>query len=187
MHKLRGEGRTMLDNRAEKRKRRAKKARTLYPADERVAIVSADSLLPIAVLNPKALSYGVLVFALLYAAHVVIIPIAAKAFSDTEPFSALWIMNQVLGFATVGVSGFVAGRIAGERQFAHGALVGAIGTLASAVAAAVMAFFTSQKLPTLLGLILWMITNGLLCGIGAVLSERAHRKPTSGPNGPFTA
>ncbi|MGH8614956.1 MAG: hypothetical protein ACREYF_23780 [Gammaproteobacteria bacterium] len=137
--------------------------------------------------NPKALGYGVLVFAALYAAHLFIVPIATKVFSDTEPFSALWILNQVLGFATVGVSGFVAGRIAGERHFFHGALVGALGTVASAVAAAIMAFFTSQKMPALASVIPWLVTNGFLSGIGALLSERDHRKPKSDPKGPFTA
>lgn len=126
-------------------------------------------------------------FAALYAAHVFILPVAAKVFSDTEPFSALWILNQVLGFATVGVSGFVAGRIAGERQFAHGALVGALGTVVSAVAAAIMAFFTFQKMPALASVIPWLVTNGFLSGIGALLSERDRRKPKSGPKGPFRA
>lgn len=159
---------------------------TLYAARERVAIGSrlAHST---TVFNPKAVGYGVLVFAALYCAHLLIVPVAAKLFSDTEPFSALWILNQVLGFATVGVSGFVAGRIAGERRFSHGALVGALGTLASAVAAAIMAFFTSQEMPALASVIPWLVTNGFLSGIGALLSEREHRKPKSSPKGPFTA
>lgn len=159
----------------------------MYAVGERVAIANKACSLSIAVFNPKALGYGVLVFAALYAVHVLIIPVAAKVFSGTEPFSALWILNQVLGFATVGVSGFVAGRIAGERQFSHGALVGALGTIASAVAAAVMAFFTSQKMPVLVSVILWLVTNGFLCGLGALLSEGDRRKPKSGPKGPFTA
>ncbi|MGH8606503.1 MAG: hypothetical protein ACREX9_03490 [Gammaproteobacteria bacterium] len=65
--------------------------------------------------------------------------------------------------------------------------MGALGTLASAVAAAIMAFFTSQKMPALTSVILWLVTNGFLSGIGALLSERDHRKPKSGPKGPFTA
>jgi hypothetical protein len=139
------------------------------------------------VIHPKALGYGVLVFAALYVAHVFIIPIAAQIFTETSPFSPLWILNQVLGFATVGVSGFVAGRIAGERQFFHGALVGALGTVASAVAAAIMAFFTSQKMPAVVSVILWLITNGFLSGMGALLSERSSHKRRSRSQGPFRA
>ncbi|MGH8659312.1 MAG: hypothetical protein ACREV4_12790 [Gammaproteobacteria bacterium] len=126
-------------------------------------------------------------FAALYAAHVIILPIAAKVFAGTEPFSTLWILNQVLGFTTVGVSGYVAGRIAGKRHFSHGALVGAVGTVASAVAAAIIAFFTSQKMPALASVIPWLVTNGFLSGIGALLSERDPRKPKSDRENPFTA
>lgn len=138
-------------------------------------------------LNPKALCYGVLVFAGLYVVHVFIVPVAAKVFHDTETFSVLWILNQALGFATVGVSGFVAGHIARERRFVHGATVGALGTIGSAVAAAIIAFFTSQKMPALASVFPWLLTNGLLSGIGALLSENYDRKSAPAPNEGFKA
>lgn len=122
-------------------------------------------------LKRRAIIYGVLIYVALYCVHLLVIPIATRFFEGSETFSFLWILNQVLGFATVGVSGFVAGRMAGERRFLHGFTVGATGTVVTALAALAVSSITGRAPPQLISVFAWLITNGFLSGIAAGVSS----------------
>lgn len=127
-------------------------------------------------LNRKAIVYGVLIYLALYGAHLLIIPVFAKLTDDREAFSFLWILNQFLGIATVGVSGFLAGRMAGERLFTHGFSVGALGTVISAIAALLVSLFTARESPSIDAVVGWLATNGALSGVAAMLSKNNDQR-----------
>lgn len=130
-------------------------------------------------LDRKAIVYGVLIYIGLYVAHLLIIPLVAKVTEDTGTFSFLWILNQLLGFATVGVSGFVAGHIARRRRFSHGFSVGALGTVISALAALLVSLFAALEPPSIDSVFGWLITNGFLSGLAAMFSENFDRGKSS--------
>jgi putative membrane protein (TIGR04086 family) len=64
--------------------------------------------------------------------------------------------------ATCLVSGFVAGRIAGERGFLHGLGAGGLGTVITALAAVLWSFMTGADFPFLATLPFWVVVNGFL-------------------------
>ena len=120
--------------------------------------------------NPKAILIGTLVFAMIYAVHILILPLLKNSL-DMGEGGAMFAVSQMLGIATCFVSGYTAARIAGERGFFYGFNVGAIGTVLSALAAVAFSMVTGAKLPGL-GLITlpyWIFVNGSLAGFAGLL------------------
>lgn len=79
-----------------------------------------------------------------------------------------------MGIAIPLVSGFTAGRIAAERGFTHGAIVGVIGTLLSALAATLVSLFRAKGIPISGTVFLWIITHAMVCGLGGMAGEDPH-------------
>ena len=85
---------------------------------------------------------------------------------------AYMFLSQLMGVIIILVPGFLAGRIATERGFIHGAATGAIGTLLTALAALIVALFRSRGIPISGTLFFWLIMNSILCGFGGMVAER---------------
>jgi hypothetical protein len=126
-------------------------------------------------LNLKAVIYGVLTFLGLYFINILVSQLLLSAISPMAAGGtnyAYMFLSQLMGVAVLLVPGFVAGRIATERGFTHGAVTGAIGTLLTALAALIVAFFRSRGIPISGTLFFWLIMNSMLCGFGGMASER---------------
>jgi hypothetical protein len=126
-------------------------------------------------LNLKAVIYGVLTFVGLYFINILVSQLLSSAISPMAAGGTNYVymfLSQLMGVAVLLVPGFVAGRIATERGFTHGAVTGAIGTLLTALAALIVAFFRSRGIPISGTLFFWLIMNSMLCGFGGMASER---------------
>ena len=122
-------------------------------------------------LRQKALLYGIATFAAFYTAHLMIVPLFAGIVDKPGTSTSLYILHQVLGLATVIVSGYVAGAVAGARRFLHGFTVGAAGTLLSALAAYWVNWLSRNGASPIANLFLWLPVNGFLSGLGALFSQ----------------
>ncbi len=130
----------------------------------------AQNKSPMNRVNPKAIIIGTLVFAVLYAIHILILPLLRNSLEMGEG-GAMFAVSQMLGVATCFISGYTSARIAGERGFFYGFNVGALGTVLSALAALAFSMWTGAKLPGL-GLVTlpyWIFVNGSLAGFGGLL------------------
>ncbi|MEI7868899.1 MAG: hypothetical protein WCI11_13490 [Candidatus Methylumidiphilus sp.] len=120
--------------------------------------------------NPRAIFIGTAVFALIYAVHILILPLLKNSL-DMGEGGAMFAVSQMLGIATCFISGYTSARIAGERGFFYGFNVGAIGTVLSAFAALAFSMLTGAKLPGtgLATLPYWIFVNGSLAGFAGLL------------------
>ncbi|MFZ4700202.1 MAG: hypothetical protein ACOYMG_09120 [Candidatus Methylumidiphilus sp.] len=120
--------------------------------------------------NPRAILIGTAVFALIYAVHILILPLLKNSL-DMGEGGAMFAVSQMLGIATCFISGYTSARIAGERGFFYGFNVGAIGTVLSAFAALAFSILTGAKLPGtgLATLPYWIFVNGSLAGFAGLL------------------
>jgi ATP/ADP translocase len=126
-------------------------------------------------LNLKAVIYGVLTFVGLYFIDILVVQLLASATGAMAAGGtnyAYMFLSQLMGVAILLVPGFLAGRIANERGFIHGAVTGAIGTLLTALAALIVALFRSRGIPISGTLFFWLIMNSMLCGFGGMAAER---------------
>lgn len=114
-------------------------------------------------INRKALLWGTGVFVVLYFIHLLLLPLLITAGQGgKEGSSALYAIHQFLGVATCLVSGFAAGRIAGEKGFLYGLGVGGLGTAVTALAAVLWSLMTGADFPFLATLPFWIVVNGFL-------------------------
>jgi MFS family permease len=121
-------------------------------------------------INPKAIIVGTVVYALIYAVHILILPLLKNSL-DMGEGGAMFAVSQMLGVATCFISGYVSARIAGERGFFYGFNVGALGTVLSGLAAAAFSLLTGARMP-MLGLRtlpFWIFVNGSLAGFAGLL------------------
>jgi putative membrane protein (TIGR04086 family) len=126
-------------------------------------------------LNLKAVIYGVLTFVGLYFINILVVQLLLSATSDVAAGGANYaymFLSQLMGVIILLVPGFLAGRIANERGFIHGAVTGAIGTLLTALAALIVALFRSRGIPISGTLFFWLIMNSMLCGFGGMAAEK---------------
>jgi hypothetical protein len=123
-------------------------------------------------LNLKAVTYGVLTYVGLYFIDILVVQLLSSAMAAGGTNYAYMFLSQLMGVAIILVPGFLAGRIATERGFAHGAVTGAIGTLLTALAALIVALFRSRGIPISGTLFFWLIMNSILCGFGGMAAER---------------
>jgi len=121
-------------------------------------------------INPKAIIVGTAVFALIYAVHIMILPLLKDSL-DTGDGDAMFAVSQMLGVSTCFISGYVSARIAGERGFFYGFNVGALGTVLSALAAYAFSMATGARLPGLglRALPFWLFVNGSLAGFAGLM------------------
>jgi putative membrane protein (TIGR04086 family) len=126
-------------------------------------------------INRKAIYQGTLVFIVLYAVHLIAVPILLSSIEDAKSSSVLWGIHQFLGIATCLIPGFIAGRIAGERGFFYGFNVGALGTVLSAVAALLWAVIAKSRLPSMATLPFWIMINGFLGAFAGFLATSIDR------------
>lgn len=120
--------------------------------------------------NPRAIMIGTAIYAVLYALHILMLPLLQSSLEMGEG-GAMFALSQALGVATCFVSGYIAARIAGERGFFYGFNVGALGTVLSALAAVLWSVLLGAKLPGL-GLVTlpyWVFVNGSLAGFAGLL------------------
>lgn len=120
--------------------------------------------------NPKAILIGTAVFALIYAVHIMILPLLKDSLEVGEG-SAMFAVSQMLGVSTCFISGYVSARVSGERGFFYGFNVGALGTVLSALAAAAFALANGINMPGmgLRALPFWIFVNGSLAGFAGLL------------------
>jgi hypothetical protein len=126
-------------------------------------------------LNLKAVIYGVLTFVGLYFINIFVAQWLSSATSPMAGGGTNYVymfLSQLMGVIILLVPGFLAGRIATERGFAHGAVTGAIGTLLTALAAVIVALFRSKGIPISGTLFFWLVMNSMLCGFGGMAAER---------------
>lgn len=126
-------------------------------------------------LNLKAVIYGVLTFVGLYFINILVLQLLGSATSAMAAGRTNYVyafLGQLMGVAILLVPGFLAGRIANEHGFTHGAVTGAIGTLLTALAALIVALFRSKGIPISGTLFFWLIMNGMLCGFGGMAGEK---------------
>jgi hypothetical protein len=126
-------------------------------------------------LNLKAVIYGVLAYVGLYFIDILVVQLLASATSSMAADGTNYVyslLSQFMGVVVILVPGFLAGRIATERGFTHGAVTGAIGTLLTALAALIVALFRSRGIPISGTLFFWLIMNSILCGFGGMAAER---------------
>jgi hypothetical protein len=126
-------------------------------------------------LNLKAVIYGVLAYVGLYFIDILVVQLLASATSSMAADGTNYVyslLSQFMGVVVILVPGFLAGRIATERGFTHGAVTGAIGTLLTALAALIVALFRSRGIPISGTLFFWLIMNSMLCGFGGMAAER---------------
>jgi hypothetical protein len=131
-------------------------------------------------LNGRALGVGVALYLGLYVAHLLLLPVLMSPGADGKPDTGLYGLGQLLGLATCLLSGFFAGRIAGTQGFVHGLIVGAVGTVITALAALGWGAATGAGLPSVVTLPFWMTVNGFLSAVGgfaAVNVEQDENKP----------
>ncbi len=122
-------------------------------------------------INRKAIYQGTLVFLALYVVHLIVVPILLRSLEDAKNSSVFWGIHQFLGVATCLISGFIAGRIAGQRGFFYGFNVGALGTVISALAALLWALVVGSKSPSLATLPFWIMINGFLGAFAGLLAN----------------
>ncbi|MDQ3958845.1 MAG: hypothetical protein M3255_00780 [Pseudomonadota bacterium] len=126
-------------------------------------------------LNLKAVIYGVLAYVGLYFIDILVVQLLASATSSMAADGTNYVyslLSQFMGVVVILVPGFLAGRIATERGFTHGAVTGAIGTLLTALAALIVALFRSRGIPISGTLFFWLIMNSMLCGFGGMAGEK---------------
>ena len=126
-------------------------------------------------LNLKAVIYGVLTFVGLYFINIFVAQWLSSATSSMAGGGTNYVyslLGQFMGVVVILVPGFLAGRIATERGFTHGAVTGAIGTLLTALAALIVALFRSRGIPISGTLFFWLVMNSMLCGFGGMAAER---------------
>lgn len=121
--------------------------------------------------NGRALLWGTAVFIGLYAVHLLLLPVlVGTEAGGKESDATLYGVHQFLGLATCLVSGFVAARIAGQRGFLHGGVVGIIGTFATAFAAMLWSIVTGAKFFGLATLPFWLMVNGFLGAFAGIVA-----------------
>ncbi len=120
--------------------------------------------------NPKAIIIGTAVFALIYAIHIMILPLLKNSL-DMGDGDAMFAVSQMLGVATCFISGYVSARISGQRGFFYGFNVGALGTVLSALAAVAFSIAMGARMPGLglRTLPFWIFVNGSLAGFAGLL------------------
>ena len=122
-------------------------------------------------INGKALIRGIVLFLVLYMIHVVFLPqlIGEQAVSS-EYQGLLYGINQALGLATCLIPGFLAAKIAGHHGFIHGALVGGISTILTALIAMLWAIATGAKFFGLETLPFWLVINMFLSAFAGLIA-----------------
>ena len=123
-------------------------------------------------IHQKAIVYGVLAFIGLYTAHLLIVPFFAGLLGKGG--AILGLLSQLLGIAALLIPGFLAGRLAGERGFTHGCIVGALGTLASALVAFVVSVFAGSEFLVGIHSLFRLLLNSMLSGFGGMLGENPN-------------
>jgi hypothetical protein len=122
-------------------------------------------------INQKAVVYGILACIGLYITNIVILPLLANIMGKAVTGPVFFFLRQLLGLAIFLVPGFIAGRIAGERGFTHGAIVGVSGTVISALLAFFVSLIRGSKSYISGDIILWLGVNAILCGFGGMAGE----------------
>ena len=121
-------------------------------------------------INVRAVVQGTLVFIALYCIHLLILPWLSKAFAKGDAESIVFGVHQFLGLATCMASGYVAASVSGKNGFFYGLAVGALGTLISALAAALWSVTMDAPFPELARLPFWMMVNGFLAAFAGLLA-----------------
>jgi cyanate permease len=122
-------------------------------------------------LDPKALRLGLATFLGLYVLHLLVLPLLVGTEGDSKESSGtLYAIHQFLGLATCLVAGFVAGRIAGTKGFLHGGVIGAVGTLLTALGAMLWSVVTGAKFLGLGTIPFWIMVNGFLTAFGGFIA-----------------
>ncbi len=121
--------------------------------------------------NGRALIRGIVLFLVLYMIHVVFLPqlVGEQAVSG-EYQGLLYGINQALGLATCLIPGFLAAKIAGHHGFIHGALVGGISTILTALIAMLWAIATGAKFFGLETLPFWLVINMFLSAFAGLIA-----------------
>ncbi len=129
--------------------------------------------------NGRALIRGIVLFLVLYMIHVVFLPqlVGEQAVSG-EYQGLLYGINQALGLATCLIPGFLAAKIAGHHGFIHGALVGGISTILTALIAMLWAIATGAKFFGLETLPFWLVINMFLSAFAGLIATNLEE---SGP------
>lgn len=128
--------------------------------------------------DAKAVLWGLGVFLGLYVLHLLLLPwLVGAGAGGKEGDAALYGLHQFLGLATCLVSGFVAARIAGNRGFLHGGLVGLLGTLVTALLAMLWAGVTGAKFLGLTTLPFWLMVNGFLGAFAGIVATNLQEDP----------
>ena len=86
----------------------------------------------------------------------------------------VWFLKQLMGIAVLLVPGFLAGHIAAERGFTHGAIAGVIGTVLSALAAMLVSLLRATAIPISGTALFWIMTNAVLCGLGGMVGADSN-------------
>jgi cyanate permease len=122
-------------------------------------------------INGKALLWGIAIFVAIYVLHIVLLPsLIGKEAAESENQGLLYAVNQALGLATCLVSGFVAAKKADHHGFVHGAIVGFVSTILTALMAMLGSIVTGAKFAGLATLPFWLVVNGFLCAFAGLLA-----------------
>ena len=123
-------------------------------------------------INRKALLWGTGIFIVLYAIHLLLLPLLVGTEQGGKASdSTLYGIHQFLGLATCLVSGFVAARLAKQNGFLHGFIVGCLGTLVTALAAVLWSLATGAKFPILGTFPFWLLVNGFLSAFAGLMAS----------------
>lgn len=123
-------------------------------------------------LNGRALLWGIGLFMLLYTLHVLLLPIlVGERVSGSEYQGLLYGINQLLGISTCFVPGFVCGKISGRMGFVHGAIVGGVGTILTALLAMLWSLATGARFFGLAMIPFWLLINIFLSAFAGFIAN----------------
>ena len=131
-------------------------------------------------LNARALLWGAGLFMLLYLLHILLLPwLVGERVSGSEYQGLLYGINQLLGVSTCLIPGFVSARISGRMGFVHGGVVGAIGTILSALSAMAWSLGTGAKFVGLAMLPFWLLINVFLSAFAGFIANSVEDEANS--------
>jgi hypothetical protein len=131
------------------------------------------------VIHRKALLLGTGVFIVLYVIHLLLLPLLVGTEQGGKASDAtLYGIHQFLGLMTCLVPGFVAARLAQQSGFLHGFVVGALGTLVTALAAVLWSLVAGAKFPILDTFPFWLLVNGFLSAFAGLVASNLNEEET---------
>lgn len=129
------------------------------------------------ILNRRAVAWGTGVAVGLYTIHVLLLPVLVETGPGGSSNSILFGIHQMLGVATWLAGGYVAARMAGEKGFVYGFVVGVLGTILTALASIVWSLLTSAEFPIVVTLPFWILVNGFLAAFAGLLTTGTVSDP----------